>query len=111
MRLQVAIGISVIAAVWCLKSLDIGMYPYYYHEIQIWRAVDMTKSTHFPLQRKVLLSLSPASTEGKKFATLFYLTCFVSHLYRNLDFLIFQTFNIYAQLLICLQLVVDGDCS
>ncbi|KAK6112590.1 putative integral membrane protein [Brugia pahangi] len=36
---KVAIGMSVIAAVWCLKSLDIEMYPYYYDDIQIWRAV------------------------------------------------------------------------
>ncbi|CAG9530716.1 unnamed protein product [Cercopithifilaria johnstoni] len=36
---KVAIGVSVIAAVWCLKSLDIGMYPYYYNDIRIWRGV------------------------------------------------------------------------
>ncbi|MCP9263067.1 hypothetical protein DINM_006419 [Dirofilaria immitis] len=34
---KIAIGISVIAAVWCLKSLDIEMYPYYYNDIQIWQ--------------------------------------------------------------------------
>uniref|UniRef100_A0A158Q7B7 MARVEL domain-containing protein n=1 Tax=Elaeophora elaphi TaxID=1147741 RepID=A0A158Q7B7_9BILA len=37
---KVAIGISVIAAVWCLKSLDIEMYPYFYNDIQVWRGVN-----------------------------------------------------------------------
>ncbi|VDP14113.1 unnamed protein product [Onchocerca flexuosa] len=37
---KVAIGMAVIAAVWCLKSLDIEMYPYYYNDIQMWREVN-----------------------------------------------------------------------
>ncbi|VDK75879.1 unnamed protein product [Litomosoides sigmodontis] len=37
---MVAIGISVIAAVWCLKSLDVEMYPYYYNDIRMWRGVN-----------------------------------------------------------------------
>ncbi|VBB30058.1 unnamed protein product [Acanthocheilonema viteae] len=36
---KVAIGVSVIAAVWCLKLLDIEMYPYYYNDIQRWRGI------------------------------------------------------------------------
>ncbi|VDK68738.1 unnamed protein product [Onchocerca ochengi] len=37
---KVAIGMAVIAAVWCLKSLDIEMYPYYYNDIRMWREVN-----------------------------------------------------------------------
>uniref|UniRef100_A0A1I7VKH8 Pecanex-like protein n=1 Tax=Loa loa TaxID=7209 RepID=A0A1I7VKH8_LOALO len=59
---KVAIGISVIAAVWCLKSLDIEMYPYYYNDIQIWRGVDavtrngtQTLSVHSTVDRTYLI--------------------------------------------------------
>ncbi|KAL3990305.1 putative integral membrane protein [Acanthocheilonema viteae] len=47
---KVAIGVSVIAAVWCLKLLDIEMYPYYYNDIQRWRGISaITRNGTQPL--------------------------------------------------------------
>ncbi|VDN03574.1 unnamed protein product [Thelazia callipaeda] len=41
---KVAIGIAIVAAVWCLKTLDIGMYPFYYKDIQNWRGFPLFSS-------------------------------------------------------------------
>uniref|UniRef100_A0A0K0ED12 Protein RFT1 homolog n=1 Tax=Strongyloides stercoralis TaxID=6248 RepID=A0A0K0ED12_STRER len=37
LNIKVAIGISVIASVWCLKSVDMGMYPFYKNDLNTYR--------------------------------------------------------------------------
>uniref|UniRef100_A0A0N4Z8T4 Solute carrier family 40 protein n=1 Tax=Parastrongyloides trichosuri TaxID=131310 RepID=A0A0N4Z8T4_PARTI len=38
LNIKVAIGSSVIAAVWCIKSIDMGMYPFYENDLLKYRS-------------------------------------------------------------------------
>uniref|UniRef100_A0A0N5B162 Lantibiotic ABC transporter permease n=1 Tax=Syphacia muris TaxID=451379 RepID=A0A0N5B162_9BILA len=37
LNFKVSIALSVIAAVWCLKSIDNGMYPFYYNDLEFYQ--------------------------------------------------------------------------
>ncbi|KAI6205621.1 hypothetical protein M3Y94_00812700 [Aphelenchoides besseyi] len=40
LNLKVSLGLSVVAATWCLKAVDNGMYPYYKEDIRVYRQVE-----------------------------------------------------------------------
>uniref|UniRef100_A0AC35UHL5 Spatacsin_C domain-containing protein n=1 Tax=Rhabditophanes sp. KR3021 TaxID=114890 RepID=A0AC35UHL5_9BILA len=40
LNIKVGMAFSVIAAVWCLKSIDLGMYPFYKNDLSAYRAFE-----------------------------------------------------------------------
>ncbi|KAK0400569.1 hypothetical protein QR680_015322 [Steinernema hermaphroditum] len=50
LNLKVSIAMSIIAAVWCLKSVDNGMVPFYRNDLRFWRAMDTVPSASVSTQ-------------------------------------------------------------
>jgi hypothetical protein len=58
LNMKVSLGLSVVSAVWCLKSVDNGMFPFYKEDLRLYRLL-LCKDLLYRVFQKRLASTSP----------------------------------------------------